>query len=248
MKPLRRAIAFAVPLLAVALCAAQPATPVLVELFTSEGCSDCPPADRLLQRLDAASPVPGVDVIVLSEHVTYWNYLGWSDPFSLPAADARQRRYGDLFHLNSVYTPQAVVDGSAHMVGSDERGLLQAIAAARPKAALSIENPRWINGQAHFALRASLAPSVQVFVALAADATRSEVARGENAGRTLHHVAVLRVLRQLGSGALNGHEIVLPGDALTRGPEASGPLRLIAFAVDPASGRVLAAAQVRLPR
>lgn len=225
-------------------------SPVLVELFTSEGCSDCPPADRLLERLDGGVLVPGADAIVLSEHVTYWNYLGWSDPFSLALADERQQRYGALFGLNSIYTPQAVVDGAAQMVGSDERHLRQAIAeaATHPKAELRIENAHWQNGSARFALRSSVDAAAQVFVALAADATHSEVARGENAGRTLHHVAVLRAIRQFGSGSLNGHEMVLAGEAPTRISEASGPIRLIVFVVDPASGHVLAAAQARLSR
>src|SRR2546428_12779716 len=101
------------------------AAAVLVELFTSEGCSSCPPADAVLARLHREQPVPSVQLIVLSEHVDYWNSLGWKDPFSAAVFSDRQGRYG-----GHIYTPQAVVDGRADLLGSDERGLVRAVTAA----------------------------------------------------------------------------------------------------------------------
>src|SRR5882724_13421492 len=115
----------------VAMAQAPPAaTPVLVELFTSEGCSSCPPADLLLQRLQKTQPLKGIQVISLSEHVDYWNQLGWTDPFSSSFFSERQRRYAETFRGDGVYTPQMVVDGRAQLVGSDSQTALRAIAEA----------------------------------------------------------------------------------------------------------------------
>jgi hypothetical protein len=178
------------------------AAAILVELFTSQGCSSCPPADRVLAQLDA-QPVAGIEFIVLSEHVDYWNRLGWTDPYSSGALTARQQRYGQRFSLDGVYTPQAVVQGQAQMVGSDGRKLVAAAQAAakRPQVGLRVVEFERGNGRVRGRVvveSGEVPKGAHLVVALASDPPATVVARGENAGRTLPHVAVVRQLVDLG--------------------------------------------------
>lgn len=181
-----------------------PRTPVLVELFTSEGCSSCPPADTLLSELVHMQPVPGALVIALGEHVDYWDGRSWTDPFSSHALTVRQDEYASSFHNSTVYTPQMVVDGRTEFVGSDGDKASAAIArAARaPKAQVSVA-PDAQPGMYAVSVRGlpALAPgdAADVFFAVTQDSARSHVGGGENSGRTLTHVAVVRVLEKLGT-------------------------------------------------
>ena len=172
-------------------------TPVIVELFTSEGCSSCPPADAELARLVREQPIADVEVIPLSLHVDYWNNIGWKDPFSSAAFSARQRDYGQAFRLHSVYTPQMVVDGRTEFVGSDGSRAAEAIrrAAADPKAKVSVAVA---NGAAKIRVDGASAKSADVMLAITEDGLSSNVRAGENAGRRLPHVAVVRTLRRVG--------------------------------------------------
>jgi hypothetical protein len=221
--------------------------PVLVELFTSEGCSSCPPADDLLQELDAGQPVPGAEAIVLSEHVTYWNHDGWRDPFSLDAMTERQEDYQRRFGLDSSYTPQMVVDGKSQFVGSNAKALIAAVAkeAKTPKQPLTIEGARWDHGSAVFSVHSDVSVRAKLYAVLAEDATHSQVTRGENAGRTLHHTAVVRAMKEYSLKDATGSLLKIQGGTPVL---ADGAVRLIVFLVDPGTGHVVGAAEQTLRR
>lgn len=238
-----------------ALCAAassagseHPRIPVLLELFTSEGCSSCPPADRLLQSFDQKQPVPGAQLIVLSEHVDYWNYLGWRDPWSSAANSERQKQYNAGL-VDNVYTPQLVVDGTFKVVGSDahEAALAVGKAILAPKIPLTISGVSRQGGTVAATVgwpaQHDVKGPAMLIVALAEEAAESHVSRGENSGRMLTHVAVGRVLKSLGSAD--------PGKEMTREfwltlPDGAAGFRVIAFLQDPRTGRVLGVAQQKL--
>lgn len=175
--------------------------PVVVELFTSEGCSSCPPADALLSRLGTEQPVSGAQIIPLGMHVTYWDQLGWKDPASLSGATSRQQDYGRIFGDDRIYTPQAVIDGREQLVGSDEAGVRRAVAdaAKRPHARVSLSAS--IAGTDTIVAKVAVTdvPSdvkekLRTLVLVTEDGLTSIVTRGENGGRTLHHDAVVRRL------------------------------------------------------
>lgn len=227
--------------------------PVLLELFTSEGCSSCPPADRLLEYLDTKQPVAGADLIVLSEHVDYWDSSSWRDRFSSPQYTARQQEYTNKYHLNGVYTPQLVVDGHFGLVGSDARGATSAIRQAirEPKVPIAISNVTRDGDRltAHIGLPEASQDFKggrgTLFVAIADNRAESHVGGGENAGASLAHVAVMRILRQVGPidlGTASGKDVTL---TIQRGMGVTG-LRFVAFVQDTKSGHILGVAAQKL--
>lgn len=188
------------------LPAASPATvPVVVELFTSEGCSSCPAADAALRELETAQSVPGVEVIALGQHVDYWNKLGWKDPFSSAQFTARQRWYAQGFKEGN-YTPQAVVNGRYEFVGSQRNTLAQTVAKAALAPRATVTLTRAASGT--LAVQVSHLPAgtkaASVELVLTETGLFSQVGRGENSGRLLRHAAVVRSLRTLGTVGADG--------------------------------------------
>lgn len=214
--------------------------PVVVELFTSEGCSSCPAADAALRELEKAQSVPNAEVIVLGEHVDYWNRLGWKDVFSAPAYTARQRQYATGFGTGS-YTPQAVVNGRYELVGSRPAELAASIAkAARlPQATVAVAAA---GGTAQ--VRVSRLPAgtaaAEVLLAITESGLASPIGRGENAGQLLHHAAVVRQLVSLGPVGADGTFSASP--VLKLAPDWQRPnLRVVALVQEVASRRIVGA-------
>ena len=222
--------------------------PVLVELFTSEGCSSCPPADEFLEQMDAAQPVPGVQLIVLSEHVDYWNHDGWQDPYSSAVLTERQGGYVRSLRLNTAYTPQFIVDGAIELKGSGPE-LTQTLlkASAAPKVPVRISSLRVETGsqallRAHIDVDGtSQKHSAEIFVVVALDHAESQVLRGENTGRHLTHVAVAQEFIKVGKlekqKAFNQDFQV----KLKPGTDPAN-IRIIAFVQEPALGKILGTA------
>ncbi len=229
-------------------------SPVLVELFTSEGCSSCPPADALLIQLEKQQPVPNAQVIVLSQHVDYWNRLGWADPFSSEQFSRRQSEYAEAFGRDGIYTPQMIVDGQAEFVGSDASRARSAIAAAAslPKAALTVSFAEGASAESA-RVRAELgaAPpglrtdTSEVMLAITETDLASSVARGENAGRHIRHTGVVRILKSL--GRVNGAKPVFESEVKLPAAWQRKNLAAVVFVQDRKTRRTLAAGIARFP-
>ena len=228
--------------------AAPSPVPVLVELFTSEGCSSCPPADQVLADLASMQAAPGAMVIGLGEHVDYWDQLGWVDPFSSAQFTARQSAYLPAFAASGNYTPQMIVDGHEECVGSDRAHAVAAItrAAAVPNKPVNLS---WKSpGALDISIPAlAKAPKADVWLAITEDGLVSDVKHGENAGHTLRHWAVTRQLTRLGESQSDGgfaRTMAIPLDRTWK----SEAINVVVFMQAKGPGRVLGAETIKLPR
>ena len=212
-----------------AVLATEPSrAPVLVELFTSEGCSSCPPADRILEQLDSHA-------VVLSEHVDYWDHEGWKDRYSSHALTQRQENYARHFGIDGPYTPEMVIDGRAEFNGSDGRRAQTEISKALEGRKAAIRLSRSAAG---IEIAIDDAPhSSAVWLVLAENAADTQVSGGENNGKHLHHVAIVRSLKKVGAVKKNEpfHKVIeLPREDAAR--------RVVVFLQDSDSGPVAGAA------
>lgn len=225
--------------------------PVLIELFTSQGCSSCPPADRLLTRL-AQDPELGEGVIALAFHVDYWNRLGWKDPFSAASWSARQREYAARIPGESVYTPQLVIDGRFACVGSDERKARQLIRAAQShpvEATLHVESATLADHAIALSLRVRLErpprESPILYAAVFSSGQTTQVTAGENARRTLHDDYVVLSVSPVATIERSGDQQVTARVDLNGGL-ASNASGIALFLQDPITRHVLASDRIHL--
>jgi hypothetical protein len=204
---------------------ADASRPVVVELFTSEGCSSCPPADRLLTELARR---PGV--LALGFHVTYWNSLGWRDPWSLDAATSRQQDYAAILHAEDIYTPQLVVDGRQALVGSDAQGADGAIRRARPAQAVALTLASDPGG---IAITTGAGAGEGALLLIGYDPAHiTAIGRGENAGRTLAEADIVRSVTPAAAWRGTASRVLLPRPAGER----------LAAILQAPDGRILAVA------
>ncbi len=240
---MKRALAaFIVAVAATAFVTARaepPASPTLVELFTSQGCSSCPPADAFVAELAGRD-----DVIALSMHVTYWDYIGWTDPFGSEAATNRQKAYGRRLNRGMIYTPQMVIDGTYEEVGSNRMAVKRAIAKASAAPGLAIELALDDDDLLVSIPGAHFDGAATVWLARY-DAERvTEIPRGENSGRRLRNVNVVRDLREIGAWTGLPLELRLPASVLTSGE--GGRDGCVVIVQEDGFGRVLGARRMAL--
>jgi hypothetical protein len=212
-----------------------------IELFTSEGCSSCPPADELVAKIEKESK--GKPVYILAYHVDYWNRLGWKDVFSSADFSRRQHDYANYLHLQSVYTPQIVVNGSSEFVGSEEGTLRKAINASLRKASavqLTLNVSAINNREANLKYNTEATDKNTVLlIAVLQKNAQTKVERGENGGHTLSHVQIVRKLQRVTLSENSGEvKVALPNGFDRQNWE------LIGFLQNTSNGIVTAAAKV----
>lgn len=215
----------------------------VIELFTSEGCSSCPPADAVVAKIQKESD--GKPIYILAFHVDYWNRLGWKDVFSSADYSHRQNQYAGWLHLSEIYTPQIVVNGKTEFVGSEEGTLRNAIRTnlqedAAAQVSLSDVQAGEQKISLHYQTQGDIAHTV-LQLALIQKTAQTKVERGENGGRTLSHVQIVRQLQTVTLKHADGTtDIAVPeGVGLHNG-------ELIAFLQNTANGVITGATKVEL--
>ena len=223
--------------------------PVLVELFTSEGCSSCPPADEFVRKLDTLQPVPGAHLIILSEHVDYWDHDGWKDPNSSHALTDRQTAYVRALGLSTPYTPQIIVDGTGEMRLGDPQAVERVFQQAVSKPKISVRIGAVSVGQSNPGLLRTHVETdentgkenADLYLAIALDHVESQVLHGENGGRHLTHVAVVQQIAKIGK-LPKGKSFAQDVELKIKPGTAPDNIRVVAFVQEPGPGKLLGAA------
>jgi hypothetical protein len=234
-----------------ALAQSEKTTPVIVELFTAEGCSTCPPADSFLQELEKEQPVDGVQIIALQEHVDYWNRYGWIDPFSSAQFSNRQGYYAAYFKYPEVFTPNMIVDGTRELRGKDgKKPIVEAAKIAKGTLDMKIEKES--QGSVSLTIKVTDLPKMQegekavVLLAITENDLRSSVSAGENKGSVFRHRAVTRYLKSIGAITVNGSEF--KADIPLAQDWKHNDLNVVAFVQEIGSRRITAAAKISLQK
>lgn len=234
--------------------AAPERSSVVIELFTSEGCSSCPPADGFLSELVEKQPIPGVEVIALEEHVDYWNHDGWEDPFSSPEWTLRQQEYVAKFRGETPYTPQIILNGEKVMAltsGSEiEQTILQAAKDQRTEVSIVAVGSEGTDA-AKFEVHVGNLPDAQdkadVWMAVTEDGLHSDVKAGENKGKVLEHASVVRALEKIGSTPVKGAtSFVASPQIKLKSNWKKENLRVVVFVQDRKNWHIVGAATVKL--
>lgn len=218
--------------------------PVLVELFTSEGCSSCPPADRVLTNLQRDQGVAGAEIITLAFHVDYWNYLGWKDRFSTAAFTRRQEAYARQFGNSSSYTPQMVVDGSLEFVGSNTSKALTSVSTSSAHAKASIDLALKGNNLSATISGLPSHSNATVFLAVAESSLFTKVGGGENSGSLLEHTSVVRDLIPLGTVNKGESQFNAQRQVAAKPDWKSENMKYVVFVQEDSTLKVLAVKQI----
>jgi hypothetical protein len=260
---MRRALFFAVALaIPSSGVHTAPPVPVIIELFTSEGCSDCPPADALLEKMIATQPAAGAEIIGLGQHVDYWDRLGWKDRFSSAAFTGRQQAYQRRFATESIYTPQMVVDGRAEFVGSDANAARKAIertltaahgvmridvgAELAPPAKAEQARPLHVAISVSDLPHAARGDRADIILVVTESGLTTDVKRGENHGKVLKHAPVVRYLATIGQVAVDGAIAAAAADIPLAADWQRDRLAVVAFVQEQRGRTILASASAPL--
>lgn len=230
--------------------------PVVVELFTSEGCSSCPPADTLLNKLETLQPVEGAEIIGLEEHVDYWNHDGWVDPFSDAGWTTRQQEYVERFKGKTPFTPQMIVDGQSQFVGNNGKEALDTIRndirQAKTQVSITSEAAAKKDAEGLEVRVGNASGSVaqepaDVWIAVTEQGLGSSVKAGENAGKDVHHATIVRSLHKIGAVSGKGSSpFDVHEDVKFKSNWKRENLRIVVFVQERKSMRILGAAEARV--